>query len=161
MAEPDLPGWILPEDDTPEASDLIQYYSEDIDFDLADPGTITSWLQEVVRRENQKLAELAFVFCSDEYLHRLNMEYLQHDTYTDIITFPYADPPVVSGDIFISIERVRENSLAFSTSFERELLRVIVHGVLHLCGYKDKTDEEEKLMREKEQACLLLYDDRA
>ncbi|MDV7399500.1 rRNA maturation RNase YbeY, partial [Arthrospira platensis SPKY1] len=83
------------------------------------------------------------------------------DTYTDIITFPYADPPVVSGDLFISVERVRENSLAFSASFERELLRVIVHGVLHLCGYKDKTDEEEKLMREKEQACLLLYDDMA
>ena len=158
MTEPDLPGWILPEDDSGETADLIQYYSEDVDFDLADAHAITSWLREVVRRESKELSELAFIFCSDEYLHRLNMEYLRHDTYTDIITFPYADPPAVSGDIFISIERVRENSLTFSSSFERELHRVMVHGVLHLCGYKDKTEQQEKEMREKEQACLLLYD---
>ena len=86
------------------------------------------------------------------------MEYLNHDTYTDIITFPYAQSPIVESDIFISIDRVKENAATFKTSFEKELLRVIIHGVLHLCGYGDKTDEEKQLMRAKEDECVLGFE---
>jgi len=100
------------------------------------------------------ISECQLYFCSDKYLHQLNVEYLQHDTLTDIITFPYNDPPIVHSDIFISIDRVRENAKELHVSFEQELHRVIIHGILHLCGYKDKTKEEAKLMRQKEEAML-------
>ncbi len=116
-----------------------------------------AWLQEVINRESCRLHGISYIFCSDEYLHRLNVHFLQHDTYTDIITFPYSAPPAVEGDIYISIDRVKENAGSFGTEFDTELHRVMVHGVLHLCGYGDKTDEEEVNMRQKENEYLALF----
>lgn len=107
-------------------------------------------LLKLTDNEKQSLGEITVIFCSDEYLLKINQEYLKHDYYTDIITFDYSETPVVSGDLFISIERIKENAETEKTTFECEINRVIIHGVLHLCGYKDKSKEEEKLMREKE-----------
>ena len=100
------------------------------------------------------LTKFSIIFCSDEYLLEMNRTHLDHDYYTDIITFDYTDNQIVSGDLFISVDRVRENASDFNVSFQHELHRVIIHGVLHLCGYKDKSDEEEKLMRSKENNAL-------
>lgn len=107
-------------------------------------------LLKLTDNEKQSLGEITVIFCSDEYLLKINQEYLKHDYYTDIITFDYSETSVVSGDLFISIERIKENAETEKTTFECEINRVIIHGVLHLCGYKDKSKEEEKLMREKE-----------
>src|SRR5690606_18692821 len=105
----------------------------------------------VIASEEKKLEEICYIFCDDEYLLNLNEEFLQHDTYTDIITFDYSVGKILQGDIYISTERVKENSDEFNVSFEEELRRVIIHGVLHLCGYKDKTKEQSLLMRQKEE----------
>lgn len=134
----------------------IFFASEDVDFKLKNERRVRLWLQKVIEQAGNSLRLLNFIFCSDEYLHRLNVEYLDHDTLTDILTFPYAEPPLIEGDIYISIERVRENAAEFQTTFERELARVLVHGVLHLCGYRDETDEEEMTMRRKEDEALEL-----
>ena len=135
---------------------MIQFFSEDIDFELSNSEHLTEWIAQVVFKENCKLGALTYIFCSDEYLHQLNVDHLNHDTLTDIITFPYhesADAPIES-DIFISIDRVRENATLFKVPFENELNRVLIHGALHLCGYKDKTKEEEQEMRRKENEAL-------
>ena len=135
---------------------MIKFFSEDIDFELSNSEHLTEWIAQVVFRENCKLGALTYIFCSDKFLHQLNVEHLNHDTLTDIITFPYhesADAPIES-DIFISIDRVRENALLFKVPFENELNRVLIHGALHLCGYKDKTKEEEQEMRRKENEAL-------
>lgn len=133
----------------------IQFFSEDIPFEYPHPIIAQSWIDQIVALENCRLsAELNFVFCSDDYLHRMNIEYLNHDTLTDIITFPYSEPPNISGDIFISIDRVRENARQYEVPFIAELHRVMIHGVLHLCGYSDKTPEEQKTMRAKENEAL-------
>lgn len=137
-----------------EPSDPISFFSEDIDFSLHNPAVIQSWIQQVIEEHECLLSFLNFIFCSDEYLHSLNMEYLQHDTLTDIITFPYQDAPRIEGDIFISIERVRENAQVFGVPFSEELSRVIIHGVLHLCGFGDKTSEEKLQMRAKEEEAM-------
>ncbi len=134
----------------------IFFSAEDIDFQLDSEENTAAWLQKIIEQEEQSLRLLNFIFCSDLYLHRLNVEYLDHDTLTDVITFPYAEPPLIEGDIFISIERVRENAAEFKVSFEKELNRVMVHGVLHLCGYLDKTDEQERQIRQKEDEALAL-----
>ena len=111
------------------------------------------------RREKKALAELSFIFCSDPYLLEINRQFLQHDFYTDIITFPLSDPgQPISGEIYISVDRVRENAAAFGNSLQKELHRVIFHGALHLCGYKDKTPGDEKLMRKMEDHYLALYE---
>lgn len=138
----------------PEEDNPVRFFSEDIAFELGRPAEISAWLQEVIAGEKCKLHGLSFIFCSDEYLYRLNVDFLEHDTYTDVITFPYAEPPLVEGDIYISVDRVRENAETFKSGFENELHRVLVHGVLHLCGYGDKTQEQERLMREKESQYL-------
>jgi probable rRNA maturation factor len=109
---------------------------------------------KIIQEEGQRLVALTFIFCSDEYLHKINVEYLDHDTLTDIITFPYRQLPEVEGDIFISLDRIKENARQFDTSFENELLRVIIHGVYHLCGYGDKSEEEAVTMRSKENHAL-------
>jgi rRNA maturation RNase YbeY len=132
----------------------IIFHSEEIDFKLKDVDLKTSWLKKIIEQENKVLLLLNFIFCTDEYLHKVNLEYLQHDTYTDIITFPLAEDPLIEGDIFISIERVKENANKFGVSFENELDRVLSHGVLHLCGYGDKTEEEADKMRQKENEAL-------
>ncbi|MFZ2900483.1 MAG: rRNA maturation RNase YbeY [Saprospiraceae bacterium] len=152
MSDPDFP--------TPDSSDdglPIHFFAEDVDFEPEHPEAVMTWLQEVIIRESCRLHGISYIFCSDEYLYRLNVDFLQHDTYTDIITFPYSAPPVVEGDIYISIDRVKENAGSFGTDFGTELHRVMVHGVLHLCGYGDESDEEEMNMRQKENECLALF----
>ena len=131
----------------------INFDSSDIDFALADDQKIINWLEQIIQSEVGNVSELNYVFCSDEYLHKLNVEYLDHDTLTDIITFPINDDPIQS-DIFISIDRVWENASDRSILFEDELHRVIAHGLLHLLGYGDKSDIEKARMRFKEDDCL-------
>ncbi len=127
----------------------IDYHIEDITFDLAQIDTLTTWIKKTIIAEGQILDSLNFIFCSDEYLHKINVDYLNHDTFTDVITFPYSETNV-EGDIFISIDRIRDNAVKFDTTFETELHRVMIHGVLHLCGYGDKTKAEAQQMRAKE-----------
>lgn len=134
----------------------ITFHSEDVDFHLVNEKQLIKWLQNTIKSEGKTVSELSYIFCSDDYLHKMNLEYLNHDTYTDIITFDYTEGSVVGGDIFISIDRVKENALKFKTEFLNELSRVIVHGVLHLVGYKDKTTKEKGLMRSKEDFYLTL-----
>ncbi len=135
----------------------IEFFSEDIEFELHDPDKVSEWIATVIAQHGQELSNLTYVFCSDDYLHNINVEYLDHDTLTDIITFNNADEDgTVEGDIFISIDRVRDNSADLGTSFEDELHRVIIHGVLHLLGFRDKSKEDEALMRKQEDSSLSL-----
>ncbi|CAM1357775.1 rRNA maturation RNase YbeY [Tenacibaculum xiamenense] len=132
---------------------MIQFNYE-TDFKLNDEANTSSWIQECIQKEEGSLGEINYIFCDDDYLHKINVEFLQHDTLTDIISFDYSLGKEVSGDIFISIERVKENASLFNVPFENELHRVIIHGVLHYLGFKDKTDEEKEMMRGKENECL-------
>ena len=137
-----------------EEENVISFFSEDIDFKLVQQERVARWIEAVIKKENARLQAMNYIFCSDQYLHQLNVKYLNHDTLTDIITFPYSQAPTIEGDLFISIERVKENAKQLGLSFEEELHRVIIHGVLHLCGYGDKTESEAKLMRQKEAEML-------
>jgi len=121
---------------------------------LSQKNKIKSWIKSVVEQRGWKTGEISYIFCSDEYLLNVNQTYLKHDYFTDIITFDYTDATKVSGDLFISIDRVRDNAQELNLSFEQELYRVIIHGVLHLLGLKDKTEEEAKEMRKAEEECL-------
>lgn len=134
----------------------IFFHTENLLFELNDTLIIQDWLTKIIEQEEQQLSLLNFIFCDDDYLHKINVEYLNHDTLTDIITFPLAELPTIEGEIYISIPRVRENASKFETTFQNELHRVLAHGVLHLCGYFDKTEEEAKLMRQKEEEALKL-----
>lgn len=135
----------------------VNFFEEDINFTLSNEDYISNWIKTIVEKEGFLLQELNFIFCSDEYLYQMNIDYLNHDTYTDIITFDNSEEDKqIEGDVFISIDRVKDNAASIESSFEDELDRVIIHGVLHLMGLKDKTPEEEKEMREKEEACLSL-----
>jgi len=119
---------------------------QNIDF-----GKLESWIEGVIIEEGKTLGEINYVFCNDDYLHKINLDFLQHDTFTDIITFPTTDDKeIISSEIFISLDRVKDNSIVLSTDFKSEFLRVVVHGILHLVGYDDKTKQQAKLMREKE-----------
>jgi probable rRNA maturation factor len=133
----------------------IIFNVEDIDFELPNTEGVIAWIEKVAALEKKRIGGISYIFCSDDYLHKLNLEYLKHDTLTDILTFPYNRSPL-EGDIFISIDRVRDNANDLNIAFETELHRVLIHGVLHLCGYLDETDEEEVLMRKKEDEALLL-----
>jgi rRNA maturation RNase YbeY len=136
---------------------MINFHSEAIDFKVINPIKTKRWLKSVIKAEGFELSEINYVFCNDEYLHSINVEYLDHDTLTDIITFDNSEEDeLIEGDIFVSIERIIDNAKDFNTTFEQEFKRVIVHGILHLCGYFDKTDENEKQMREKEDYYLRL-----
>ena len=134
----------------------IIFYSESIDFSLSNESTVIDWILATIASEKKSQGNLNFIFCSDNYLHKINLEHLNHDTYTDIITFPLRYDRI-EGDIFISIDRVKENATQYKVTFEEELKRVIIHGVLHLIGYKDKSEEEEELMRSKEDFYLAKY----
>ena len=135
---------------------MLDIHFEDV-YDLSLNETdLTNWISNVCSSENNEFGDISLIFCSDEYLLEMNRTHLDHDYYTDIITFDYTENQIVSGDLFISVDRVRENASDFNVSFEHELHRVMIHGVLHLCGYKDKSDEEEKLMRSKENDALSL-----
>jgi len=134
----------------------INFYSEN-EFQLDQEKSYESWIRRVIESEGKKLEEISYIFCNDDYLLDINMKYLDHDTYTDIISFDYSVGNILQGDIYISTERVEENSSEYNVSFEEELRRVIIHGVLHLCGYRDKTEEESSLMRLKEEEKLKLF----
>jgi len=125
-------------------------FNYETDFKLENESVISDWISGDVVSESFKVGEINYVFCDDEYLHKLNLEFLNHDTLTDIISFDYSVGKVLQGDIFISIERVIDNAKDFDVSFSTELKRVIVHGVLHYCGYKDKVEDDAVVMRDKE-----------
>ncbi|HBI39370.1 MAG TPA: rRNA maturation RNase YbeY [Tenacibaculum sp.] len=131
-------------------------FNYEIDFKLTNEKNTSSWIQECIRNEAGSLGEINYIFCDDSYLHKINVEFLQHDTLTDVISFDYTLGKEINGDIFISIERVKENASIFNVPFENELHRVIIHGVLHFLGFKDKTDKEKEIMREKENECLVI-----
>ncbi len=130
----------------------ILFFNEDIDFTPKGKIKLRKWVEETIKAEGfKRIGELNFIFCSDAYLLEINKEYLDHDTYTDIVTFDSSEEEdLIAGDIFISVERIRENAEKFQVSEADELHRVIIHGVLHLCGYLDKKPEEKTLMTEKE-----------
>ena len=125
-------------------------YNYETDFRLNTEDLYTQWISKAIEAESCSQGEINYIFCDDEYLHKLNVEFLNHDTLTDIISFDYSIGKIVHGDIFISVERVADNAQDFKVTFEEELARVIIHGILHLCGYKDKTDEDAQIMRLKE-----------
>lgn len=128
---------------------MIQFFFENIQETPLNTN-LKLWLEHIILSEGKKMGDINYIFCDDEYLLKINQDYLQHDYYTDIITFDYVKGKKISGDIFVSVTRVSENAPLLSKSFEEELHRVIAHGVLHLCGYKDKTEAEIKEMRSKE-----------
>ncbi|UOR04862.1 rRNA maturation RNase YbeY [Hymenobacter aerilatus] len=135
----------------------IEFIVEEVDFELADAAELTSWIERIAAVHEHEIVQLTYIFCSDEYLHQVNVEYLDHDTYTDVITFDNSDTSdVIEGDIFISVERIRENAQQLGVTFRDELHRVMIHGVLHLLGYADKDLLSQTAMRKKEDDCLLL-----
>jgi len=137
----------------------INFFCEDVDFNLSQKLKRKQWLKKIAVNEKIAVGELNYIFCSDEYLHKINVDYLNHDTYTDIITFDNSEIETkVEGDIFISINRVKENAINHNVSEEKELSRVISHGLLHLLGYKDKSKEEALEMRSKEEEAIQLFD---
>ncbi len=134
-----------------EENESISAFSEDIDFELKNSTHVFDWIHSVVTSYQKNISEISYIFCSDEYLLNINREYLNHDYYTDIITFDNSsDEDELIADLFISIERVQDNATTYNVSFEDELHRVMIHGVLHLIGFADKTDEDEKIMRQTE-----------
>jgi probable rRNA maturation factor len=136
----------------------IHFFSEDVPFELQEKLRRKRWLKNVALNAGFRVQELNYVFCSDEYLFQMNVDYLNHDTYTDIITFDNSEKEFsIEGDIFISIDRVRENAKIHAQEEAVEITRVLAHGLLHLMGYKDKTKEEASLMREKEEEAIELY----
>lgn len=138
----------------------ISFINKDIPFNLPHKKNTRDWIQKVIQMESEKrYVKISFIFCSDEFLNQLNKNYLNHDTFTDILTFDYTEEmnQLVS-EIYISIERIRENSHKFRTSFSGELHRVMIHGILHLLGFEDKTEDQRQNMREKENECLTLYE---
>ena len=134
----------------------INFSNDNIVFNLKQKTKLKLWIASVVKKEKREIATLNYSFTSDESLLKINIDYLKHNTYTDIITFNYNEEKRISGDIFISIERVKENAKKFNVSFEEELHRVMIHGVLHMCGYKDKSKADSDLMRKKENQSLKL-----
>ena len=132
-------------------------FNYETDFNLDNEEATAAWLGNVITSENKKEGEINYIFCDDEYLHKINVEYLEHDTLTDIISFDYSMGNELHGDIFVSIERVKDNAIDFNVSFEEELKRVLVHGILHYCGYKDKGEAEELLMRSKEDEKIAMF----
>ncbi len=132
----------------------IGFFSEAINYRPKNIKTIRTWITDTIVKEGKTPGEISVIFCNDSFLLDMNIKYLSHDTLTDIITFDYTEGSLISGDIFLSIERVKENAGVFSKSFSEELHRVIIHGVLHLCGYKDKSQKDKLIMRGKEEAYL-------
>ncbi len=132
---------------------MISFHSE-IPFEISAAEQTSSWLSSIISQEGYNEGEVSIVFCDDEYLHKLNVEFLDHDTLTDVISFDYSIGKEIHGEIFISIERVRENANEFSQTFEAELSRVMAHGMLHYCGYKDKSTTDAATMRSKEEFYL-------
>jgi len=128
--------------------------NDDLDFSLGNEKKVKGWINKTVKQEGKVPGSISYLFCTDKYLLKINRQFLKHDFYTDIITFDYSEKNKIEGEIFISIDRVKENAQSFKQAFEKELLRTIIHGVLHLCGYKDKTQADKKTMRMKEDAAI-------
>lgn len=137
---------------------MVRYYCEDIKFLFKNKQANNRWLKMVAGSEIKTLGDISIIFCSDNYILDVNLRYLHHDYFTDVITFDYCEGDKLSGDLFISVDSVRENAVEFGTEFDEELHRVIVHGVLHLIGYDDHTPEDQKVMRAKEDYYLSLRD---
>lgn len=136
----------------------VRFAAQSGDFEVPEAQKVKKWVAEVVKRRDRQVGNINYLFCDDEYLLQVNRQYLQHDTYTDIITFDYVAGGLISGDIMISTERVGENAAKYGVPFERELHRVIIHGVLHLLGQGDKSDDEAREMRRQEDEALALWD---
>lgn len=132
-------------------------FNYETDFELENEAQYEDWISRIIESEGFDEGEINYIFCDDEYLHKINVEYLDHDTLTDIISFDYTVGNVLQGDIFVSVERVQDNAKDFNVSFEEELKRVLSHGVLHYCGYKDKSPEDEALMRIKEEEKMQMF----
>ena len=132
-------------------------FNYETEFELPNEDQLSNWLSQVILSENKKEGDINYIFCDDEYLLNLNEQYLDHDTLTDIISFDYTVGNELHGDIFISIERVRENAKDFNVTFDEELKRVLAHGILHYCGFKDKSEEDEQLMRQKEDEKIKMF----
>jgi len=134
---------------------MIEFYSE-TDFKIEDTKALSHWISEIILHENHELGDLTYVFCDDDFLHKLNLQFLNHDTLTDIISFDNSLGKQIHGEIYISVERVKENARTYQVAFLEELHRVIIHGVLHFCGYKDKTKKQQETMSRKENEALNL-----
>ena len=132
---------------------MIEFYSE-TDFKIENPKSLSHWISEIILQENHQPGDLTYVFCDDAYLHKLNVQFLNHDTLTDIISFDNSLGKQIHGEIYISIERVKENASTYRVAFLEELHRVIIHGVLHFCGYKDKSKQEQETMTRMENKAL-------
>jgi len=132
-------------------------FNYETDFELGDEQAYSDWLSAIIVSEKKNEGEINYIFCDDEYLHKINVEYLDHDTLTDIISFDYTVGNELNGDIFVSVERVADNAKDFNVSFAEELKRVLSHGILHYCGYKDKTEEDAQLMRAKEEEKMKMF----
>ena len=139
---------------------MISFQKQEVKFRLSNNTALREWMMAVIKKEKKNCGDLSFVFMTDEALLQHNQQFLNHDTYTDIITFDYSEGNLVNGDILISVDRVRENATKFEVPFETELKRVLIHGVLHLCGYKDKKKDDQLVMRKKENAALKLWEKR-
>ncbi|MCM8569644.1 rRNA maturation RNase YbeY [Gramella jeungdoensis] len=134
----------------------INFFSEN-DFKLVDENKHRIWIENVISSEDKFIGDINYIFCDDEYLHEINLKYLSHDTYTDIISFDNTVGNTLHGDIFISTERVEENAERFEAEFMEELKRVMIHGVLHFCGYQDKSERDKELMRRKEEEKIKMF----
>jgi len=132
-------------------------FNYETDFELENETHYEDWISRIIESEGFEEGEINYIFCDDEYLHKINVEYLDHDTLTDIISFDYTVGNLIQGDIFVSVERVKDNANDFNVSFDEELKRVLSHGVLHYCGYKDKSPKDEALMRSKEEEKMQMF----
>ncbi|KIO50711.1 rRNA maturation RNase YbeY [Flavobacterium hibernum] len=132
-------------------------FNYETEFTLDNEQAFADWLSAVIESENKNEGEINYIFCDDEYLHKINVEYLNHDTLTDIISFDYTVGNEINGDIFVSVERVEDNAKDFNVPFAEEIKRVLAHGILHYCGYKDKSDSEAELMRSKEDEKIAMF----
>ena len=132
-------------------------FNYETDFELENEAQYEDWISRIIESEGFDEGEINYIFCDDEYLHKINVDYLDHDTLTDIISFDYREGNLLQGDIFVSVERVKENALDFNVPFEDEIKRVLSHGILHYCGYKDKSPEDELLMRSKEDEKIQMF----
>lgn len=150
---PDFPQLADEEEDPP----ALLFDFEDVESPLPDIASLEAWIHAVAASHGCTVRQVQYVFCSDDYLHQMNVDYLQHDTLTDIITFPYANPPAIEGEIYVSVDRVKDNAMELKLPFQQELLRVIIHGILHLCGIGDKTESQAAVMRTQEDAALLRW----
>jgi rRNA maturation RNase YbeY len=134
---------------------VINFYYEGITKpDFLDEEKVLNWIIEIVKNYQKEIKTVTYIFCSDDYILKINQDYLNHDTYTDIITFPYQQGELIESDIFISLDRVKENASLLKQDYKNELLRVIIHGILHLCGLKDKSEIDSKAMRKAEEEAI-------